>query len=122
MQQVRELPIMVLPVLLHMKGNDIFRFSSLVNRGSLYLRRHRPLRCEYWCCVAISGYLTYTIPSVHVDRDFGEEVRYEETWAYHLGQMFGEQFQVLNYGVGSWCTITHRKAIQRSQRVCIRMH
>jgi hypothetical protein len=30
---------------------------------------------------------------------FAEEVRYEESWGYHLGQMLGEKFQVLNYGV-----------------------
>ena len=30
---------------------------------------------------------------------FGDEVRYEETWGYHLDQLLGEKFQVLNYGV-----------------------
>lgn len=30
---------------------------------------------------------------------FAEEVRYEESWAFHLGQMLGDKFQLLNYGV-----------------------
>jgi lysophospholipase L1-like esterase len=30
---------------------------------------------------------------------FGEEVRYEETWGYHLGELLGEGIQILNLGV-----------------------
>jgi hypothetical protein len=30
---------------------------------------------------------------------FGEEVRYEESWGYHLDQLLGEEVQVLNFGV-----------------------
>ena len=30
---------------------------------------------------------------------FAEEVRYEESWAFHLGEMLGDKFQILNYGV-----------------------
>ncbi len=30
---------------------------------------------------------------------FAEEVRYEESWAFHLGQMLGDKFKILNYGV-----------------------
>lgn len=30
---------------------------------------------------------------------FGEEVRYEETWGYHLGELLGEGVQILNLGV-----------------------
>lgn len=30
---------------------------------------------------------------------FGEEVRYEETWGYHLGELLGDGIQILNFGV-----------------------
>lgn len=30
---------------------------------------------------------------------FAEEVQYEESWAFHLVQMLGNKFQLLNYGV-----------------------
>lgn len=30
---------------------------------------------------------------------FAEEVKYEESWGFHLGQMLGDKFQLLNYGV-----------------------
>ncbi len=30
---------------------------------------------------------------------FGEEVRYEETWGYHLGELLGDGVQILNFGV-----------------------
>ncbi len=30
---------------------------------------------------------------------FGEEVRYEETWGYRLGELLGEEVQILNFGV-----------------------
>jgi hypothetical protein len=30
---------------------------------------------------------------------FGEEVRYEESWGYYLGQMLGDGVQILNFGV-----------------------
>ncbi|MFO0778615.1 MAG: hypothetical protein U0223_13580 [Nitrospira sp.] len=33
---------------------------------------------------------------------FAEEVRFEESWAFHLGQMLGDKFQLLNYGVPSY--------------------
>ncbi|MDH4302966.1 MAG: hypothetical protein OEV53_02745 [Nitrospira sp.] len=33
---------------------------------------------------------------------FAEEVRYEESWGFHLGQMLGDKFQLLNYGVPSY--------------------
>lgn len=33
---------------------------------------------------------------------FAEEVRYEESWGYHLSRMLGDEFQLLNYGVPSY--------------------
>ncbi|GKS64581.1 hypothetical protein YTPLAS72_18850 [Nitrospira sp.] len=33
---------------------------------------------------------------------FGEEVSYEETWGHQLDQMLGDEFQVLNFGVGGY--------------------
>ena len=33
---------------------------------------------------------------------FGEEVRYEDSWGYHLEQALGPEFQVLNFGVGGY--------------------
>jgi hypothetical protein len=30
---------------------------------------------------------------------FGEEVKYEDTWGYHLSHLLGEDMQVLNFGV-----------------------
>lgn len=33
---------------------------------------------------------------------FSEEVRYEDSWGFHLGQMLGDKFQLLNYGVPSY--------------------
>jgi len=33
---------------------------------------------------------------------FGNEVSYEETWGYQLNQMLGNEFRVLNFGVGGY--------------------
>lgn len=33
---------------------------------------------------------------------FGEEVRYKEAWGYQLEQMLGNEFQILNFGVGGY--------------------
>lgn len=40
-----------------------------------------------------------TIALVGDSYTFSEEVRYEESWGYHLDQMLGEEVQVLNFGV-----------------------
>lgn len=49
---------------------------------------------------------------------FGDEVRYEETWGYHLDQLLGEKFQVLNYGVPGYglgqMLLRYEKDIARS--------
>ncbi|MBX3305570.1 MAG: hypothetical protein KF751_05885 [Nitrospira sp.] len=49
---------------------------------------------------------------------FGDEVRYEETWGYHLDQLLGKKIQVLNYGVPGYglgqMLLRYEKDIARS--------
>ncbi len=82
--------------------NDRMGWSVGPNRRSangLYESSPRGIRTPHMGIAFTETQGKTTIALVGDSYTFGEEVRYEESWGYHLGQMLGDGVQILNFGV-----------------------